>query len=135
MCHEASIHAGSQIAIRIDWLENRLMTLTPYITLFYIGFNDEKFNLVVVGEFSRGKSTFVNALLGCPMLPVSKSPTTAVISKIVYGENSEYIVHYKSGESKTISEEEFLDIKAQSEGDVLSLDRLKDKLKSLVKHQ
>ena len=62
--------------------------------------NDERFILVVVGEFSRGKSTFVNALLGRRMLPVSKSPTTAVISKIVYGETSEYIVHYKSGESK-----------------------------------
>ena len=97
--------------------------------------NDERFNLVVVGEFSRGKSTFVNALLGRRMLPVSKSPTTAVISKIIYGETSEYIVHYKSGESKTISESEFNDIKAQSEGDVLSLDGLKDKLKSLVKHQ
>ena len=97
--------------------------------------NDERFNLVVVGEFSRGKSTFVNALLGRRMLPVSKSPTTAVISKIVYGETSEYIVHYKSGESKTISEDEFLDIKAYSGEGVLSLDRLKDKLKSLVKYQ
>ena len=97
--------------------------------------NDERFNLVVVGEFSRGKSTFVNALLGRRMLPVSKSPTTAVISKIVYGETSEYIVHYKSGESKAISEDEFLDIKAYSGEDVLSLDRLKDKLKSLVKYQ
>lgn len=97
--------------------------------------NDEKFNLVVVGEFSRGKSTFVNALLGKRMLPVSKSPTTAVISKIVYGETSEYIVHYKTGESKTISEGEFLDIKAHSEGDVLSIDGLKEKLKSIVKQQ
>ena len=32
---------------------------------------DERFNLVVIGEFSRGKSTFVNALLGKNILPSS----------------------------------------------------------------
>ena len=37
--------------------------------------NEEVFNLVVVGEFSRGKSTFVNALLGQRILPSSKRPT------------------------------------------------------------
>ena len=37
---------------------------------------DEKFTLVVIGEFSRGKSTFVNAMLGKPVLPSSKQPTT-----------------------------------------------------------
>jgi len=76
---------------------------------------NEQFHLVVVGEFSRGKSTFVNAMLGRRMLPSSKEPTTAVISKIVYGEQPEYVLHYKSGGEQSISEETFSDIKAQSE--------------------
>ena len=80
---------------------------------------NEQFHLVVVGEFSRGKSTFVNALLGRKMLPSSKSPTTAVISKIVYDETPGYIVHYHTGEEKAVSEKEFESIKAQSEGSVL----------------
>ena len=122
-------------SIRVVLSDFNLKAKEEAVKADFYRLDDERFNLVVVGEFSRGKSTFVNALLGRRMLPVSKSPTTAVISKIIYGENSEYIVHYKSGESKTISESEFNDIKAQSEGDVLSLDGLKDKLKSLVKHQ
>ena len=122
-------------SIRVVLSDFNLRSKEEAVKADFYRLNDERFNLVVVGEFSRGKSTFVNALLGRRMLPVSKSPTTAVISKIVYGENSEYIVRYKTGESKIISEDEFFDIKARSEGDVLSLDKLKDKLKSLVKHQ
>ena len=93
------------------------------------------FRILVLGEFSRGKSTFINALLGCRLLPASKNPTTAVISKIVYGETPEYIVHYKSGETKSISEDEFRDIKAPSEVDALISGRLKDKIKPIVKRQ
>ena len=51
---------------------------------------DERFNLVVIGEFSRGKSTFVNALLGKNILPSSKEATTNIISKIVYGDQPKY---------------------------------------------
>ena len=31
--------------------------------------DDERFSLVVLGEFNHGKSTFINALLGEPILP------------------------------------------------------------------
>lgn len=122
-------------SIRVVLSDFNLKSKEDAVKKDFYRLDDERFNLVVVGEFSRGKSTFVNALLGHRVLPVSKSPTTAVISKIVYGEHPEYIVHYKSGESKTISEDEFLDIKAKSEGDLLSLDNLKDKLNSFVKKQ
>lgn len=126
---------GILSSIRVVLSDFNLTNQAEDIKEDFYRLSDEKFNLVIVGEFSRGKSTFVNALLGRRMLPVSKNPTTAVISKIVYGETAEYIVHYKSGETKMISEGEFLDIKAQSEGDVLNLDKLKDKLQSFVKHQ
>lgn len=76
---------------------------------------DERFNLVVIGEFSRGKSTFVNAMLGKNILPSSKEPTTNIISKIVYGDVPQYKLFYKDGKSQVISEEEFNLIKAQSE--------------------
>lgn len=86
----------------------------------------EQFHMVVVGEFSRGKSTFVNALLGQQILPVSKSPTTAIISKIVYGDKPEFILHYKNGQpSKMVTLEEFSGLKAPKEG---ILSGLRDKL-------
>ncbi len=42
--------------------------------------------LVVLGEFNHGKSTVVNALLGEDVLPVGITPTTAVITHLVHGE-------------------------------------------------
>lgn len=40
----------------------------------------ERLKILVVGEFSRGKSTFVNALVGRPVLPSKVNPTTATIN-------------------------------------------------------
>ena len=76
---------------------------------------EEKISIVVIGEFSRGKSTFVNALLGKSILPSSMQPNTAVITKISYGESPAYIIHYRDDKMKYISEEEFLGIKAPIE--------------------
>ena len=44
------------------------------------------FSIVVLGEFSRGKSTFVNALMGEPLLPMDVLPETAVIQVLHYAE-------------------------------------------------
>lgn len=49
---------------------------------------DELFLLVVVGEFNSGKSTFINALLGLPILEEGVTPTTARIHRLIYGEES-----------------------------------------------
>jgi small GTP-binding protein len=45
---------------------------------------DELFLLVVVGEFNSGKSAFINALLGAPVLREGVTPTTAVITRLSY---------------------------------------------------
>jgi small GTP-binding protein len=45
---------------------------------------DELFLLVVVGEFNAGKSAFINALLGAPVLREGVTPTTAVITRLRY---------------------------------------------------
>ena len=47
---------------------------------------EERFHLVVLGEFNHGKSTFVNALLGASVLPTGITPTTATINRVVWGE-------------------------------------------------
>lgn len=47
---------------------------------------EERFVLVVLGEFNHGKSTFVNALVGAPVLPAGITPTTATINHLVYSE-------------------------------------------------
>ena len=78
----------------------------------------DSFHLVVVGEFSRGKSTFVNALLGRKILPASKNPTTAIISKIIYGKTPKFSIFYKNrSKPQTLSEEDFKKITAPKEPD------------------
>ncbi|MGH7543052.1 MAG: dynamin family protein [Gemmatimonadota bacterium] len=47
------------------------------------------FLLVVVGEFNSGKSTFINALLGEPVLPEGVTPTTDRINLLRHGEPGE----------------------------------------------
>src|SRR5580698_2264150 len=53
---------------------------------------EDRFHLVVVGEFNHGKTTFVNALLGQKILPVGVTPTTATIHHIKYAEVPEATV-------------------------------------------
>lgn len=45
------------------------------------------FHVMVVGDFNRGKSTFVNALLGARVLPVKATPATAVITEVRFGDS------------------------------------------------
>lgn len=46
---------------------------------------DEFFLLVVVGEFNAGKSAFINALIGSPVLTEGVTPTTAQVHVVRYG--------------------------------------------------
>jgi len=63
---------------------------------------EDRFHLVVVGEFNHGKSTFVNALLGESVLPVGVTPTTAAIHHIRWAEKPEATVVRASGERRAI---------------------------------
>lgn len=48
---------------------------------------EDFFTVVVLGEFKRGKSTFVNALIGADLLPADVLPTTATINALMYDEH------------------------------------------------
>ena len=63
---------------------------------------DDRFHLVVVGEFNHGKTTFVNALLGQRALPVGVTPTTAVIHHIRWAEHPEAFVVSSAGARREI---------------------------------
>jgi small GTP-binding protein len=68
--------------------------------------DEDRFHLVVVGEFNHGKSTFVNALLGESILPVGVTPTTAAIHHLKYAERPEATVVYQSGKREAIPYED-----------------------------
>lgn len=63
---------------------------------------EDRFHLVVVGEFNHGKSTFVNALLGETVLPVGVTPTTAAIHHLKYADKPEATVVLQSGKRESI---------------------------------
>jgi ribosome biogenesis GTPase A len=67
---------------------------------------NEPFRVLVIGEFSRGKSTFLNALVGEKALPSSVRPTTAVITVIRSGSSRSARVIWRD-RSRTPTDVEF----------------------------
>ncbi len=59
----------------------------------------DNFKVLVVGEFKRGKSTFINALLGEEILPSYAKPTTAIINEVKWGETRRAVLHFSSDDS------------------------------------
>jgi small GTP-binding protein len=65
----------------------------------------ERFSAVVLGEFNHGKSTFINALLGAPVLPTGITPTTALLTHINHGERASTTLVTEAGERKKVAGE------------------------------
>ena len=62
--------------------------------------------LLVCGEFKRGKSSFVNALLGQDLCPVADGIATSTVSIIRYGEKAKAVRHYSTLVMNEKNEEE-----------------------------
>ena len=55
------------------------------------------FNLVVVGQFKRGKTSLINALLGEDILPVAVVPLTSIVTIMTYGDALRIKVYFNDG--------------------------------------
>jgi hypothetical protein len=66
----------------------------------------EEFNLAVLGEFKRGKSTLANALIGADLLPVAVVPLTSVVTSIRHGPEPRACVYHLDGRSVQVSPSE-----------------------------
>lgn len=53
----------------------------------------DAFKVIVLGEFKRGKSIMINALLGEKVLPSHSKPTTATINEVKWGEQPYAVLH------------------------------------------
>ncbi len=71
---------------RIRELENRLF--------------EGRFHLAVLGQFKRGKSSLLNALMGEPLLPVSVVPLTAVPTFVRWGETPSIRIEREGGNAE-----------------------------------
>jgi replication fork clamp-binding protein CrfC len=57
------------------------------------------FRLLVLGDMKRGKSTFLNALIGENLLPSDVNPCTAVLTVLRYGQEKKVTIHFNDGKS------------------------------------
>src|SRR5690606_32744751 len=62
--------------------------------------------IAIMGEFSAGKSTFVNALLGEEVAPMGVLPTTTTINVFRRGPTGGARVHYRDGRIATLDPDE-----------------------------
>lgn len=67
-----------------------------------------RFVVLLLGCFSSGKSTLLNALLGRPVLPVKVNPCTAILTEVVHGEQAGVEVRHKDGRSEPHTVEDFI---------------------------
>jgi GTPase SAR1 family protein len=74
--------------------------------LIYDKLKADIFSLVVVGQFKRGKTTFINALLGKDFLPTAIIPLTSIITILKYGEKLKITVFFGNNSQKDISVDE-----------------------------
>ena len=57
------------------------------------------FRLLVLGDMKRGKSTFLNALIGENLLPSDVNPCTALLTVLRYGPEKKVTVYFNDGRS------------------------------------
>ena len=55
----------------------------------------DRFNLVVVGQFKRGKSSLMNAIIGRDLLPTGYLPLTSAITSLCYGPKDRAMLKFK----------------------------------------
>ncbi len=80
---------GQEVGLGLTLQHNLLMKQAQDI-------HDGIFRVVVMGAFTTGKSTLINALVGKRILPESALPSTAILTFIQYGEDEDSVeVHFK----------------------------------------
>lgn len=105
---------GNVIGLGMTLQHNRCIEEARLVT-------DGLFRVVVMGTFTSGKSTLINALLGSKVLPESALPSTAILTFVQFGREVDDVeVHYKDvvnedgsvtkGNIEHISKEEFMKI-------------------------
>jgi len=83
---------GTLGAISVEVIEDLRLKLASH-----------RFDLVVAGQFKRGKTSLVNALLGADLLPVAVVPLTSIVTAITHGARSSASVVLETGETKSIA--------------------------------
>ncbi|TYQ23716.1 dynamin family protein [Pseudanabaena sp. UWO311] len=67
----------------------------------------QRFRVAVIGDFSQGKSTLLNALLGEEIQPVRAIPCSGTLSVLKYGDRKRVVCRYRDGSEQEIAVEDY----------------------------
>jgi uncharacterized tellurite resistance protein B-like protein/GTPase SAR1 family protein len=105
---QSTISNANNRRILSDTFKNRMFQSFQKLKL-------ESFRVAIVGEFSQGKSTLLNALLGEEIQPVRATPCSGTITVLKYGKQKRVVCRYKDGREEEIPFEQYQEKAAISE--------------------
>ena len=94
------------VSLRSDKTSDNLPLLPEELSILSTNLHKSDFTLVVSGEVNRGKSTFINAIIGRNILPTYDKETTAQVFKIINSEEETFTVVYENGDRVSIKKDE-----------------------------
>ena len=65
--------------------------------------SNQSFSIAIVGEFKRGKSTLINALMGQEILPTDILPCSATLNRITYAVTPSVKVRFRDGNEEAVA--------------------------------
>ncbi|MGH9342864.1 MAG: dynamin family protein [Terriglobia bacterium] len=92
--YEQTKFAMAEIIRSAQAIDSRDTSLQSESRALLMRLADDRFNLMIVGRFSRGKSTLINAVLGGDYLPTGVVPLTSVITTIRYGSRKQAVLNF-----------------------------------------
>lgn len=92
--------AKQQVAERIRAAQRTLQTshrseAADRCQALLVDLAEDRFNLAVLGQFKRGKSSLMNAIVGREVLPTGLLPLTSAITTLCYGPHDRLVVQRK----------------------------------------
>lgn len=103
----------SQLIEISEYLDDR--ESTSILTKMKTAISSGNYILTVMGQFSAGKSTLINALIGEKILPVNKTETTAVVTYLKYGTENHAELIYSDGKTEECSIEEAMKLEQNND--------------------
>lgn len=110
----STMASAEQLARRIATLSARDQSITTGALRLAERIAGRRFHIAVAGEFKRGKSTLVNALLGRALLPTGVVPLTAVATEVHFGSKIGTVVVYGDGRREPVAETDLAEYVAEA---------------------
>lgn len=96
---------------------------------------EKTLNVAVFGRFKAGKSSFLNHILGRPLLPVGVVPVTSVVTEIQWGPGERAEIEYLDGRKEEVSISRVAEFVSEIEnpGNVKGVGRVRAALPSMAR--